>query len=307
MSRHVSEQAADMLTLFAGRRDVYGGDEGVAIREPLTVELVEAHLLGTTGVGVYPCVHDGDQLKVRWGCCDIDTGIWQEARLLHVALTGMGIKSYIERSRSKGWHIWTFCDEWVPAATMRRALKCAYSAIGLPAKEANPKQERLYPHQLGNYVRLPYKGASDTLTERQTFTVGHDSEQDGTPIGVDEFFDTFEYTPAATLTKWAGQWFEPSKTQIDAPELQADDTAAEQMVSVSAPELLRFFLEGPRSGDRSQGLVGLVRGLAKKRMFTPAEIWSIAASADRRWCKYYQRPNWEDYISDVVSRGIDSI
>jgi hypothetical protein len=55
----------------------------------------------------------------------------------------MDIEPHIERSRSKGWHIWVFASHPVTAKAMRRALKVAYAAIELPAKEANPKSETL--------------------------------------------------------------------------------------------------------------------------------------------------------------------
>lgn len=305
MPRPITEQAEDLLTLFAGRHDVYGGDEGVAVREPVTLSLASGHLAGTTGFGIYPIVHRESSLYVRWGCSDIDTGIWSEAYLLWSALRGMGLRPYVERSRSKGWHIWIFSPEWVEARTMRRALKCAYSAIGLPAKEANPKQETLFPHQLGNYVRLPFKGAANGIQQRQVFVDGFDSRQDGDPVDFDWFMDSVEYTDPDTISYWAGKWFEPKRINVNAPELTISDEQAEELVTRNAPKLLNFYQNGPKSGDRSQGLVGFVRALNENHGYTPQEIWLITASADRKWGKFWERPNCEDYISDIVSRGLN--
>lgn len=189
----MSSPARKMWETFQGNLSAYGqdvpkGDDpaagGMRVDAPFTERVVEAHLKGETGVGAYPSWHNSDGvLMASWGCCDIDTGDWSEAYSLATALRAMGMVPHIERSRSKGWHIWIFPETPVTAKDMRRALKVAYAAIELPAKEANPKSEQLKPGQVGNYVRLPYKGALTNKGNplKQTFMAGWDHNNDGIP------------------------------------------------------------------------------------------------------------------------------
>ena len=63
-----------------------------------------------------------------------------------------------ERSKSKGWHVWTFFDAPVRARDVRRIfLKAAVTQAGLPTMtEVFPKQDRLTAETpLGNYGAHP--------------------------------------------------------------------------------------------------------------------------------------------------------
>lgn len=142
--------------LFAGRTDAHGTDSGGCVRGAVTGATYHAHLVGEEAIGIYPLV-DG---HVVWGCTDIDLGFERSlpmARNLRRALALLGITSWIERSRSKGWHVFVFAAGWLPAEHMRNALLFAHGVAGVPAKEVNPKQ--INGVELGNYLRLPYPGA----------------------------------------------------------------------------------------------------------------------------------------------------
>ena len=203
-----------MLHLFGGNMLAHGqdlpGGKGHAVKNPVNHRLIKTHLEGNNGIGIYPMWYSDETWFVKWGCCDIDTGDWDEAYRLAATLRAMGLVPHVERSRSKGWHIWVFSDGPVQAQAMRRALKVAYTTIDLQAREANPKQESLRPDQLGNYVRLPFKGGLGHSLDRQVMMYDWGIESDGRPAQAVEWFDGFDdlmRVDPSTIQYWAdAQW-----------------------------------------------------------------------------------------------------
>ncbi len=136
------------------------------------LEVVEDHLLREPAIGVYPLFHQGDGFKVYWGCVDWDSGLRESfvhARNVHEVLRQVGITSHVERSRSKGYHLWVFFTEEMPAFDVRTGLMAACNVVGAPTKEVNPKQVELSDRGWGNGVRLPYgknrpKGGHNEMT-----------------------------------------------------------------------------------------------------------------------------------------------
>ena len=172
--------------LFRGRLDAYG----VATDQPYAdkvdppwsthamawahyLDRIDAHLAGDAPMGVYPLQGD---LTVWWGCTDLDGG---ESDLVHALdiqtmFAAMGITAWVERSRSKGQHVWVFAEEPIPAEVMRNAFLAVHQRLEVPAKEVNPKQVNLDGLQrgLGNFVRLPYPGHLGPLDEGEPGLVG---------------------------------------------------------------------------------------------------------------------------------------
>ena len=309
--------AEKMHAIFWGREDSYGQDVpkgedpaagGMRVDRPVTSDLFKKHLNGEIGIGIYPTWHDSEGiLMASWGCCDIDTGDWTEAYALATALKSMGMVPHIERSRSKGWHVWVFPDAPVTAKAMRRSLKVAYAAIELPAKEANPKQEQLKPGQVGNYVRLPYKGAFNNAGNqwRQCFMAGWDAENDGHPVPASDWlyeWDMSFATPCIMVDEWAARWKEPTrKVIVDLEKL--DDTELAKVVSRLPGDLKLFVQNGPVS-DRSAGLVALAYKL-RSQGYTAKEIYSIIEVADMLWGnKYADRPDGQKWLIDIVERVV---
>jgi hypothetical protein len=145
------------IKLFRGRGDVYGSETGGCIKMPLTREVFDSHLAGDTPVGVYPMVPLKGDWYTIWGCSDIDVEDMPAAFNLREALEAGGVHAFVEKSRSKGYHVWVFASEPVLASDMRRMLLAAHQVADYPAREVNPKQEQLTSiMQYGNYVRLPY-------------------------------------------------------------------------------------------------------------------------------------------------------
>jgi hypothetical protein len=297
----VADLVEQFANLFAGRTDAYGSDTGGAVWKPVTLATYEAHLEGIEPIGIYPIRHAHNKLWVRWGCCDIDTGDWSEAFMLATALSGMGLRPHVERSRSKGWHIWVFVDEWVEAWEVRRCLKVAYSAIDLPAKEANPKQETLQPEQLGNYVRLPYKGAFIMDNERQTMMEGWDRGGDGEPVALCDWMTEIPmhghlYSPVERIRYWANKWYERPKRTISL------ETPLESVVSL-AKQLPHTWAATWQYGDvkdRSATFVAMAYSLAKLG-WQPQDVFNILWGCP--WNKYRDRPNGEVYVQDIVERA----
>jgi hypothetical protein len=285
-------------SLFSGRLDAVGGDEGRAIYKPYTTELVEAHLNGIEPIGVYPTWPDEDGRRwTRWGCCDIDTGDWSEAYMLATALKGMGLVPHVERSRSKGWHIWVFVREPVEAWQMRRCLKVAYAAIDLPAKEANPKSEQLAPSQLGNYVRLPYPGAAVLHKDRQVMMRDWCSTDDGVPCTLERWLTWPMFSDRDRVIHWASKWYErPRRTTTARAGTPDEATKLVGRLDVS----WRNIYETGETRDRSAAFVALAhwcanRGWNADDTFTL--LWWCA------WNKYADRQDGESYVRDIVERA----
>jgi hypothetical protein len=124
-------------------------------------EVFRLHFEGDRQFGVYPTVGD----TARWSCIDID---YEPDPATAISLAEKwgeyGIVAWVEVSKSKGFHVWVFCQD-MPAATIRRAGKALVQMLGLPDKtEVNPKQDSANdenaplesPNGWGNCVRLPY-------------------------------------------------------------------------------------------------------------------------------------------------------
>ena len=290
------------IDLFAGNTAAVGGDEGLAIRRPEEVDddalwwedQLFGHLIGTNRpLGVYPLKEDG---TVKWGCVDFDEGYkesWPDALNLHnVLLHGFDITSWIERSRSKGWHVWVFAEEWVNASTMRDALWAACEIAGAPTKEVNPKQTELKDGGLGNYVRLPYWSGPYTeyhRTSRQCFILADDPVPMAYNVeyALDEAHESRTPTEALEMLAKRRQQHDRTTTGDVAPQVPStlDPKLVKKMDGLS----FTIFTEGPgggTEGDRSATLWNLALCLWDSGRFTKEQAWSVMIDADMRWGKY---------------------
>ncbi len=183
-----SEKIALFRTLFAGREDVYAvrwenartGKAGWSpavvggwanARQPgrehlrLTDAVLEAHLTGTTHIGVYPLLRDD---TCRLLACDFDGPTWPlDAAAYADAARDAGIPVAIERSRSgNGAHAWIFFTGPVPAAAARRVgAYLLREAMTIRAELDLASYDRLFPAQdfmpagsFGNLIALPLQG-----------------------------------------------------------------------------------------------------------------------------------------------------
>jgi hypothetical protein len=261
-----------LFELFSGFDLAYGTDEGGCRWQPLTDELAERHLSGEEMIGVYPIVYDpymnhggpasfGTDRKYadmqpelwmcKWGAMDIDEGedsvvLAQNAATI---LWAQDIRAWVERSRSKGCHVWVFAQEWVEAAIMRKALMAALQLTGAPYDAVFPKQDSL-DGPPGNYMRLPYGGKRPA--GRQEIL-----DSDGDPL---EYYDFViaaeEQRTTLDLLRHAATYYKsPVSTQPDLPP--ARDYSKDPLMRVDGTRLRglakQMYENGPVPYYRSHG------------------------------------------------------
>lgn len=268
----------DFINLFRGRGDCYGSWDGGCVREPLTPSMFDQHLNGDTFIGVYPCVHVNGETMCVWGCSDIDYDNPEHAWLLHDAFAAVGVKAWVEKTR-RGYHIWVFAPELVPARNMRRMFLAAHQVADLPAKEVNPKQETLHVGQVGNYVRLPYPNIG--TGERVMIT------RDLRPIPLDDFIVEAKRNMTAheTISRLA-EYYKPPVINYTVGEPSHDMTEAARALT---PLGRAIFRDGPIEGrDRSTTLTHLAHECRKANLH-PKDAMSLLEDADLRWGKYLIR------------------
>jgi hypothetical protein len=286
--------------LFRGRTDAYGSEQGSCVKEPVTPEVYHNHIHGITPIGIYPMFQQDSQWMCLWGCSDIDVDDLTGAKSIQSALRAAGVVSYIERSRSKGYHIWVFADQPVPAQHMRRMLLCAHQVADYPAREVNPKQETLAAGQFGNYVRLPYWNIHDHETRHRRVW-----DNNNQPVDFDEFVGraVATRTPAHLIAELAGYW-RPPTLAVTPPrniDLNGNETLAEAL-RVLSPLGKVIWRDGPLpERDRSSTLTKLTYECRKCGM-SPSESKVVIMDADRRWGKYHLRVNGELEIDKLIVR-----
>ena len=180
--------------VFGGRADAWGVIHGLSIQEEVTKQHYVQHLVGKTSLGIYPLLDDG---KCRWATVDIDVDDLDLAVGLREALCDLGLNVgvYIERSKSKGHHVWLLFDAPVSAKNVRRILRTGLTKAGLdPGTEIFPKQDSLDEETpLGNYVNLPYFGNNG---DGKRCVLRPDTLA---PMPVEEFIDGLRTFPASSL------------------------------------------------------------------------------------------------------------
>lgn len=300
--------AAHFASLFRGRTDAYGTEEGGCLRVSDQVrwtQVVETHLHGDTPVGVYPLMDDD---TVWWGCVDFDEGdeeSWVHSQNLLNVLATLGVVAWVERSRSKGYHVWVFAQEAVPAALMRTALTAACQIAQAPTREVNPKQTSRANLQkgYGNYVRLPYPKGHDW---RRVMV-----DTEGEPISLEEFVSHADPMRTKTDTlKYLAELYEaPAPKPI--PILPFEYTPDSEDLTRRMDGLtFTIFKDGPFSehgekGDRSGTLWKLAKRLYEHGYAAESAL-TLVRDADERWGKFIARGDdyrLEDMIHKVYVTG----
>ena len=126
------------------------------MKKPVTDEVVLRHLKGDQPYGVYLLVRD----RIRAIAVDFDKDDLDPPVTFLTAARSYGFFAYIERSKSKGYHVWMFFGrEGVLAAKARRVVQHILDEIGAPDTEIFPKQDRLDAlAQYGNFINAPLFG-----------------------------------------------------------------------------------------------------------------------------------------------------
>lgn len=290
----------DFVTLFRGRGDCYGSDEGGCVRKPLERQTFVDHLEGKSGIGVYPAVPSSTPFCV-WGCSDIDVEDLPSARLLQRTLKTAGVMSWVERSRSKGYHVWVFAQDRVPAEDMRRMLLAAHQVADYPAREVNPKQSDVSAHKVGNYVRLPYLGGLVDTPQRRVILDDYDTPM---PLDVFVYHAMRDRTPVERIQFLASHYVPPARVapSIDFSSLTDEDL--EEALRNTSPLARVIWKQGPlESQDRSTALMRLAH-VCYRSGVTPSMCRVIVVDADKRWGKYHLRGEaGQAEINKIVERA----
>jgi hypothetical protein len=276
------------MDLFKGRSDAYGTWTGGSVRSEVNYSSFARHLNGQELIGVYPLTSES---TVRWGCSDIDVDDLDAARNLQTALKIKDVASYVEKT-VKGYHVWVFADDWVPAAIMRRAFLSAHQVIGLPPKEVNPKQEEATG--LGNYVRLPYPDGQDQMPEVRYMLF----DAQDVPMTLAQFLASAPYnrTSINLLKPLADLYRAPRKALVE-PEINAPIKQSLKFINGYIASIWR---NGPMAnGDRSNALVRMCHYM--REFGTPIEhAYNILVDADKRWGKFHERPDAVVHLTKII-------
>jgi len=123
----------------------------------VTDRVLLAHLKGEQPYGVYLLVKDRIwALAVDFDDDKLDPPVAFRAEALR-----LGLLTYIERSKSRGYHVWMFFSEkGVLARKARLIAGYILAAIGQPNIEIFPKQDALDENtSYGNFINAPLFGA----------------------------------------------------------------------------------------------------------------------------------------------------
>lgn len=285
------------MSLFGGRTDAYGTWEGGSVKADVAYSAFARHLYGQELVGIYPLT---DNSTVMWGCTDIDVDEIDLALNLKTAFEIKGIQSFVEKTR-RGYHVWVFADDWIPAPIMRRAFLAAHEAVKVPAKEVNPKQEEATG--LGNYVRLPYPNGINEMPENRYVL----SEATLEPISLKEFLTEAKQTRTSiNLLRPLAELHKPRKrATLDVTSVRMDVQEALDYVS---PYVATVWRNGPVGDlDRSNILCMMVHKM--REYGTPINhAYTVLVDADKRWGKFHNRPDATEQLVKIVEDiyGIDT-
>lgn len=285
------------MSLFGGRTDAYGTWEGGSVKADVAYSAFARHLYGQELIGIYPLT---DNSTVMWGCTDIDVDEIDLALNLKTAFEIKGIQSFVEKTR-RGYHVWVFADDWIPAPIMRRAFLAAHEAVKVPAKEVNPKQEEATG--LGNYVRLPYPNGINEMPENRYVL----SEATLEPISLKEFLTEAKQTRTSiNLLRPLAELHKPRKrATLDVTSARMDVQEALDYVS---PYVATVWRNGPVGDlDRSNILCMMVHKM--REYGTPINhAYTVLVDADKRWGKFHNRPDATEQLVKIVEDiyGIDT-
>lgn len=151
------ESTRRFMNLFTGLSrafGVYQNGRAKTLRQTITIDKYDMHLLGTDGVGIGVVPIDEDNL-CRFGAIDIDVDDIDHQELVR-KVEVLKLPLIVCRSKSGGAHLYTFMTQPAPARTVRKLLAKWAADMGHGASEIFPKQNMLEKNTVGNWINLPY-------------------------------------------------------------------------------------------------------------------------------------------------------
>jgi hypothetical protein len=171
------EYARTFMALFDGFPDAYGTYDRLdksmqkggkleikatarTIREPVTLELWQAHLEGKRSLGVIPIRPDG---TCSWGCIDIDRYDLNMAAVVE-EIEKRKLPLVACRTKSGGLHLFLFLSQPAHAADLRDVLTEMAGLLGFGGSEIFPKQTQILAERgdVGNWLNMPYLSGNRT-------------------------------------------------------------------------------------------------------------------------------------------------
>ena len=147
---------------FTGLANAYGTYNPTTgrarqVKAAVTDQVIVDHLTGRQPYGVYLLVKECTRAVVA----DFDDPDKFGPVQFLSAASHYGIEAYIERSKSKGYHVWIFFSEkGVTASKARIIARHILDEIEQPLTEIFPKQDRLDTRvEYGNFIFAPLFGA----------------------------------------------------------------------------------------------------------------------------------------------------
>lgn len=328
MERNKFVERNKFCFLFDGNRTaigkVWGESVFIAKDGPTWADLIDEHLnlpSDDHSAGVYPLVKKGDlpsggeaartleqkygftsELWVKWGCSDLDEGYEQsakDAQTLVQAFVMLNIEAFVERTKGKGYHVWVFAEQFVPAEVMRRAFLAAHQAAGIRPQEVNPKQTSLegLGRGLGNYVNLPYAASAEADKRVVMY-----ADWSGTMSAEAFTEEAMRHTASFETLLQAGRLYvEPPKRRQH--DIQEYDGSLEDLTQKLNGLAFIIFRDGPLEGhDRSDTLAKFCHK-ARESGLTAGECMTLLRNADKRWGKFYDRPDCDQQLEGLVNNA----
>jgi len=148
-------------SLFTGSRYAYGTYDSSSgkhyqVKQKVNNDVILRHLSGKKPYGFYPLFGN----KTRVIVMDFDTRNRLDPMEFLNASKHYGLSPYIERSKSKGYHVWIFFEEdGVLALKPRLVVKLILEEIEKTATEIFPKQDATICSVLyGSFINAPLFG-----------------------------------------------------------------------------------------------------------------------------------------------------
>jgi len=146
------------FSLFHGLKNAYGtystqSGKHWQIKGEVTEKVIENHLTGKQPYGFYPLTGD----KTTVGIADFDNLDPRPPIEFIKRAEHYGLSAYLEKSKSKGYHVWLFFPEdGVNARKVRIVMKFIQNEINSPNTEVFPKQDSITNNgAYGNFINAP--------------------------------------------------------------------------------------------------------------------------------------------------------